>query len=108
MYLKGNHIILSDILSSAPRSDLITIHSHTPIMLPREVGNTSSPAELDIKYECLLLHESLFYMKFDGPSELTNTTENDLVQGILLPFLAHKCIILLVEHQVNSQNIKVL
>lgn len=57
-------------------------HSHTPITLPGEAGNTSSPPELDIKYECLLLHESLFYMKFDGPSELINTIETYLVQVI--------------------------
>ncbi len=82
MCLKGNHIILSDILSSAPPSDLVTTRSHTPIMLPGEAGNTSSPPELDIKYDGLLLRESLFYMKFDGPSELINTVENCSVEVI--------------------------
>lgn len=48
---------------------------HQSCFLNGEAGNTSSPPELDIKYECLLLHESLFYMKFDGLSELTNTKE---------------------------------
>lgn len=73
-------------------------HSHTPIMLPGEAGNTSP--ELDIKYECLLLHESLFYMKFDGPPEIINTIENYLVQVASL-FQLCKCIILLLENQVN-------
>lgn len=81
MYLKGNHIILSDILSAALPSDLVTTHSHSPIMLSREAGNTSFP-ELDRKYESLYLHKSLFYIKFDGPSELINTIEDYLVQVI--------------------------
>lgn len=88
MYLKGNHIILSDILSSAPPSDLIIIQSHTPIMLPREAGNTSSAPELDIKYGCLLLCGSLFYMKFDGRFGLANTAKYYLVRVILLSFFS--------------------
>lgn len=45
-------------------------------------------------------------MKFDGPSELTNSIENYLFQGILLPFYLNKCLTLLAEHQVKSQNVK--
>lgn len=41
-------------------------------------------------------------MKFDGPSELTNSKENYLFKGILLSFYSQKSRLLLVERQVNS------